>query len=346
MPNAEKSAVKSLFKTLIFLIISTHITYAEEGFIRLKQPKIQSSNSGTFTVPNERNPERALKVYKQAPKGVYVSVGTERGFIGAANSPRVTHLLLLDVDNEVVRYNQVNTILLKISKNREDYLRLRLATETSDWMTSAKEAKLSVEEIQKLEDSHLIFKQEVASKGFKALQNPDLNSREFSGVNYMQDDVLFNKIQKMAKDGRISSGIANISDANQMEQIFMQLSAKNLQVSIFDVSNAWWKKYSNWKKFAPVLENILEHGESNSLLLATSYTEISRHYHAYKDGIETPWSYRALSFGNIKKNMDSSGEKALEYLTSSFGFFGGQKVKIDSESNSNRCLMKILKILN
>lgn len=48
-----------------------------------------------FIRPNETNPADAKAIWEQAPSGPYVSVGSERGFIGAFLSPGVDHLLLI-----------------------------------------------------------------------------------------------------------------------------------------------------------------------------------------------------------------------------------------------------------
>src|SRR5690348_5494993 len=59
-----------------------------------------------------------------APKGIYLTVGAERGFKAASMMPNITQLWLLDVADDILKFNQINTQLLK-APNRTTYLNLR-----------------------------------------------------------------------------------------------------------------------------------------------------------------------------------------------------------------------------
>jgi hypothetical protein len=55
--------------------------------LRLKAPYIS---------PNEEFPQRAGRIFESATEGTYVSVGTERGFIGASNSANISSLEIFE----------------------------------------------------------------------------------------------------------------------------------------------------------------------------------------------------------------------------------------------------------
>src|SRR4051794_37240411 len=66
-----------------------------------------------FYTSTEMQISRAKPILDQAPEGLYVTVGADRGFRAASLSSKVTHLLLLDVSSRIVRYNKLNIELLK-----------------------------------------------------------------------------------------------------------------------------------------------------------------------------------------------------------------------------------------
>lgn len=82
------------------------------------------SNPGIYLPPNEQHPARALPIYRKSNHGVYVSVGTERSFLGAS---------LARYDPLALRFAEVNRALLAASSDRANYINLRLTALC--WMT-------------------------------------------------------------------------------------------------------------------------------------------------------------------------------------------------------------------
>lgn len=87
--------------------------------------KAGPSMPGIYLPPNEQHPSLALPIYRKSNHGVYVSVGTERSFIGAALTGAKA-LYVIDYDLLAVRFAKVNRALLAASTNRADYVKLRL----------------------------------------------------------------------------------------------------------------------------------------------------------------------------------------------------------------------------
>ena len=145
---------------------------------------------GTFVVPNEVNPERAKPILERAPAGAYLSVGTERGFVGAALAPKVDHLVFLDRDPQVVLFDQMNTELLQLAKNREDYVELRIHATPADLMARAKKAHTqSGESFKFLSDEKNIdwWTTYVRGRGFTDFNRPpkDTPLAAFRNANYL-----------------------------------------------------------------------------------------------------------------------------------------------------------------
>src|ERR1035438_7273970 len=114
--------VRHIFlSSVVFCICFFLRTNVYGQFIDLKLP-IVPEQSNHWLGPNESQPTKGRNIYSHLAAGVYVTVGADRGLIYAGLSPNVTHILLLDIDNEVTRFNRINITLLQLADNRGDYL--------------------------------------------------------------------------------------------------------------------------------------------------------------------------------------------------------------------------------
>jgi len=86
----------------------------------------------TYVKPNEYRPDVVENLLKKTNTGVYISVGSERSFIGAsmANSE---YLYLVDYDYIVNQYNMINIWLLQLAVNYTSYIHLRNAKTIETW---------------------------------------------------------------------------------------------------------------------------------------------------------------------------------------------------------------------
>lgn len=171
-----------------------------------------------FLAPNELNPENQLPILENAPQGIHISVGTERGFIGAAMNPSSTGLILVDRDAAVVRYNAINIALLELAENRAEYVDLRLNLDHSHWQELAearyRDGRLSefAHKILTAQEHYLFFRETIrkVNSTFYFLHK---NGKErthfvkahsyFNNSNYLYDEVLFNKLSFLAKNQRM-----------------------------------------------------------------------------------------------------------------------------------------------
>jgi hypothetical protein len=89
-------------------------------------------SAGMYVPPNEQHPAVALPIWRQSNHGAYVSVGTERSFMGAAVT-RAAALVVIDYDEAIVQFAVINRALLAASRGREDYIMLRLTAPGEVW---------------------------------------------------------------------------------------------------------------------------------------------------------------------------------------------------------------------
>jgi len=231
----------------------------------------------TYVAPNERNPRKSFSILKQAPNGVYVAVGTERGFIGAAATPNASHLLLADTDESTVLFNRLNVILLKLSKDRTDYIHLREKADFYEWSRRATEAELTADE-RTLMANHKVFyfwSWHVRNFFFlRAYSVWSLLPSTFYFSHYMFNNERFRHIQEMAKLDRIKAVPINLSDTPKVERLVEALSTANLRLSILDLSNAWWRAYIDRSSLVALVKKFAQISTDQSIFMITSDANI------------------------------------------------------------------------
>lgn len=264
------------------------------------------SRGAQYVIPNEIYPEEAKNIWQQAPKGAYISVGTERGFIGASLTPLATHLILIDLVPEIVFYNRMNVLLLKISSSLADYLSLRQATSIDRWQINVKKMADLTSEERELLNSKIFFEK------FKALQieptsrlqNPSM----FVGSSYLRSEDQYNRLREMALADRIWVGLGNLLDGNFLQEINNRLVSKGITISVLDLSNAWDFHYTGAKGLNQIIAKLESSLRQNSILLATNVRKM----------ISTSmyeWSYHGFRYSALTKIRDIlNSESSLHTL--------------------------------
>lgn len=222
-------------------------------------------NFKDFLAPNEKNPWDIKPFLDQIENdGILVSVGTERSFIDGALCKRCTSLVGVDINPRAKAYNDFNTLLLMLSRDRQDYLSLRMANEALiaiaenikmggkkssvpwaiDYASTLKkiakrikqypiDSRVSQYYLKNLASFAEVFYKTQTDILMRPLlsQEPIKNSSSsFQNANYLHDDKLFTKIARMAKDGKIISVIGNINEID-----FLNLVPE--PVVFIDISN-------------------------------------------------------------------------------------------------------------
>lgn len=249
-----------------------------------------------FVVPNERNTEDLRKLIT-APstalaKGIFVSVGSERAFMAAALArDKVETLVIVDIDPRILFFNRINKALLAVSRNREDYLRLRLEASFESILARVRETDLTLspENRAALEDSanwSWWSAQVQKANGWSEFHNKD--SDVYKGANYLFDDVLFNAISKLAKENRIVVLEADLGSNYFRDRLNNASQILGQKIAFFDISNAW-----AYLGHQPTIAMF------NSLRgLTTPQTNLILTYQTLNDHRQTVFKYAFLRIGD------------------------------------------------
>ena len=287
---------------LSLLLLLGHFTArADDGLL---QRHIWENVSGKFAVPNEEYPQKLFPYLRNAPYGAYVSVGTERGFLGAANSPNVTRLILIDRDVKSVAYNQVNTLLLRISSSRYEYLRLRLHPSPIRWKEAAIQAGLTQAEIRFLDYQCSNWRYQVAQyERFTTFHTPPRSPKDKFGVgNYLNDDAAFAKIHALAKDNKILALQLDLSFPVDVQNFVWLMHHEQIPLSVLDLSNAWWREFIKRESLVDDLALFNTIATPKSLLVTTHSPRYRVHRLASFafSKKETPFKYSVYTFAHIR----------------------------------------------
>jgi hypothetical protein len=225
-----------------------------------------------------------LPTLQIAQPGTLVSVGTERAFMAAANSPSIDSLIIIDRSEAIVTYDRINVLLLKMAKSREHYLRLRLHPEESEWSAMAQEAGLSSGDKELLSTYIDQWKTYVTSGRLftKFHRPPTSETSAFAGVNYLFDDKSFARIQNLARANRIQIHHFDLEDSEKVNAVVSELKQSGRTVSILDISNAYYSQYMSKEAITKLLTSFDEVASDQTFLVTTEQPLIgSFHYSVY-----------------------------------------------------------------
>lgn len=214
-----------------------------------------------YLIPNEYDVKKIQRHFNPQNGGVHVCTGTERLFSNAGMTPERDGFIGIDLDPQVIAYNNFNTLLLKISKNRVDYLSLAKpilfskqgegdSLDLFHILTKEFETYLGplITRYESLEDRLKLIQNRINKsdlsprwkgyylhhlKDFADIYYPakkrfysDPESKAYG--EYHNDNAIFKKVQKCAREGRFIFLLRGINDLQ-----FLQQS----RVAEIDVSN-------------------------------------------------------------------------------------------------------------
>lgn len=232
----QKMNIKHRILFLLIIFLSFNISATLEDRLStswlLKNLDVYSfQDFQDFLGPNEFNPNQ-IKLHLDliTKNGLLVASGTERSFIALTLCQKCTGLVGVDINPRVKAYNDFNTLLLRLSKNRQDYLSLRAVDsarqgkniEIDKMVIMIKEKIITDTEIKgTLKDYYLsnidnfakiFYEAQLHSQMFVFIDSP--NNQLFKEANYLYEDELFNRLQKFAKNGDMVFTIADINNLN------------------------------------------------------------------------------------------------------------------------------------
>jgi len=196
-----------------------------------------------YLPPNEQYPAVALPIWRQSNHEAYVSVGTERSFMGAAVA-RAEALVVVDYDPEVIQFAAINRALLAASHSREDYIVLRLTATAEIWAQRA--AEVGHEDGRTLLDqsSWSFWKKSVRentkawSGAFEHFNRPaNKVDGPFAQTNYMFADQLYEHLRTLAKRGCIWTRLLDHRDEKMLTKVCDEMYTSGLKLGVVDTSN-------------------------------------------------------------------------------------------------------------
>jgi hypothetical protein len=198
---------------------------------------------GVYIPPNEQHPALALPIYRKSNHGVYVSVGTERSFIGAALT-EAEALIVIDYDPEAIRFANINRALLAASTDRADYVNLRLHASQDAWRQRSQQlAGVDQETLVSLV-SWTFWDQKVRKNTWawnSAFQHfntePKHPADPFFASDYLFDDILYNHLSQLAKRSRIWSRVVDLRRDDEVRAFCDDLKSKHLRLGVIDTSD-------------------------------------------------------------------------------------------------------------
>lgn len=209
-------------------------------------------NSGSgFLIPNETDLGQFRPQYEKMGQGIYLSVGTERGFMSAAmQGQNSTGLILVDRDPKITIFNYYNRALLALATSRIDYQFLRLQ---ADFEHIQKRLKLASSAVLSSQNQFILTQLDIwqwwklihqNSAWLSFMRDPKLNPEgDFKNANYLFEEDLFQAISHLAKTNKIFIFNSRLEDPLLLTLLSQTLENNKSKISVLDVSNAWSTGY-------------------------------------------------------------------------------------------------------
>jgi hypothetical protein len=254
----ENNAVADAAKTLQDI----HRTCIELLGHEPSPEKIEFEDS-SYIIPNELNPSQQAAHIKDAPAGVYVTVGTERALFAAIVSPNIESLFIIDKDPTVIRFHQINTKLLAASRDRQHYLESRKYVSCSDWL-----------DLGLSNDDCIFWITNLIKQDSWVLNNPP-DAEEatdlLSPVNYLYNNSAYERVHQLALDNRIYALQGDVSNADFMLRMLSEFKKRGIAITALDFSNAWSRAYIPRDKLKAVLNAIWSQLDTHSRIVFTHH---------------------------------------------------------------------------
>ena len=267
--------------------------------------KAGPSIPGAYLPPNEQHPALALPIYRNSNHGVYVSVGTERSFIGAALTG-AKGLYVIDYDLLAVQFAKVNRALLAVSRNRADYVNLRLTAPLDVWQQRSRHLTGEDKETLASAASWEFWDKRVRKSRDPTFGHfhvaPQHADDPFFAANYLFDDRLYSHLRWLARSARIWARLVDLRHEKDVRALCEDLKSKGSPLGIVDTSDVPSADFGGARIAARYVMMFSEHAQDNTLFLSTSA--------AHPPGIN--WSYYAFTGGKVRGQDEKTIQRWYE----------------------------------
>ena len=276
----------------VSLVVVVSAALAASAYSQANDPATESQPTpGIYLPPNEQHPAVALPIYRKSNHGVYVSVGTERSFVGAALSS-ARGLFVIDYDPQIIRFANINRALLAASTDRADYLNLRLSASPELWRQRSRRLAAEDKETLSNPDSWTFWDKKVR-KNQTAWDNafglfhtePKGPSDPFFASNYLFHDRLYSQLRQLAKGSRIWALQLDLRHENEVRSFCEELKFKGLTLGVIDTSDVPNASGAGTSVAAQYVKLISQYAPDSAIFLNTAPT----------GGHGVHWSYFAFS---------------------------------------------------
>lgn len=288
------------------ILAVTFAVLGANGSPQAVRPAAESGPSmpGIYLPPNEQHPAVALPIYRKSNHGVYVSVGTERSFIGAALT-RAKALYVIDYDLLAVRFAKVNRALLAASSNRADYLKLRLTATQDVWQQRSHHLTGEDKETLASPDSWAFWDKKVRKSWAADFGHfhaaPRHPNDPFFASDYLFDDRLYRHLSRLAKFARIWARLVDLRHEKEVRALCDDLKSKGLPLGVVDTSDVP-NNESGASVAAHYVTLFSQYAEDSTLFLSTAPAHPP----------DVNWSYYAFTRGKVWGHDDNTIQRWYE----------------------------------
>lgn len=271
---------------------------------------------GYFLAPNERRPQEAADILAGADPGMFISVGTERGFVEASIGKDVSHLLLVDNNRDVVLFNRLNAALIGVAKDLDDYIHLRFASSATEWVARSRgRGKALYKDLLRHPHAWDWWKAMVRENKHLSEFHGTRNQYEngwFEGVSYLREQDRFKKLKKLASSGKIQAEFVELASEPDVSKLAEGIRKCGLPVGAVDISNAWANGVPH-HRVPRLLRQLGAVVHDNALLVITGFrwSDIRESTHPQED-----WFYSGYRFAGFQREPDSAKWKFGQLLFS------------------------------
>lgn len=281
----------------VSLLVVASAALATSAYCQANHPAAESEPTpGIYLPPNEQHPAVGLPIYRKSNHGVYVSVGTERSFIGAALSSAQA-LFVIDYDAQAIQFAKINRALLAVSTDRADYLELRLTASPELWRLRS--GRLAAEDKETLAnpaswtfwDNKVRHNQTAWNNAFGHFHTEPRGSGDpFFAANYLFDDRLYSHLSHLAKGSLIWARQLDLRHENEVRSLCEELKSKGLILGVIDTSDVPNSSETGTSVAAQYVKVISPYAPDTTIFLNTAPT----------GGQGVHWSYFAFSNRRIR----------------------------------------------
>lgn len=265
------------------------IFFMSAFFFMSQVAQSQELDFSVYPLSTELQIGKLQKFLIDAPKGICLTVGGDRGFKIGSMMPNITELWLIDISKDILKFNQINRELLK-TPTRSNYLKLRWEADFTTWHNHNKNLsqqdfdwwQKNVRALDKLDFALPEYLNKFGKSPECAKQNNNnkkptkfdkLNLGDivdYKQGNYLFSDKLYTSVHQLALNNKIYTAKIDLNDKAQIQQLTEKLKQKNLTIGLLDLNNLYLSNYMGEENYISLVKQLQPYGQSDAILITMS----------------------------------------------------------------------------